>query len=747
MKRRTQMILAVVIILSLLTNPLTTMAAPVDKQPLAQDVGHRMMALRDRIQQGLQTMPHQARASTQVLQRSIHDLPKPPRLDQRPTDQVAITEQQLRQLGIPERDAQAQVYASDLSDPFNPINAYATYGQISGASATDLGLVYSGGLAPGWQSAAQFCPQCYDPYYYSRGADTSFTVAQALNSSNDSANYALNLLNSINGGTFNQFTGQLTAPYGWYAGGFENQYYGAANYGTLDVGPSTLAVLGYDSSSPYNFTTQFLTNFNSYLYEPWNTGWQWQTGVVAAGAPQRAIDEIQTRFATIGSQQLDLFYQSAGLSDLRIESNAVLMLPLYTDPEYLYWSYLLEYVLSDIYQSYCATYPALIAQEQSMAAWQPTTDTAELERRANERLYYLYLQGIVEAEAQTVIANNAALQTWLGEVDVYLDWLVLNGWGSTELNTWFAGWQGAWFDNYEAGVSPIEQAINQLMADYPALKEYLDLNREVIQLSQAFTTTQPVQALTSQIASVLENPTVANTVSSAYNTYKNQLQVALDNTQFTAAAENYQEQIDALVANDPLYVAMKTIEYQIVLTVRQFQYDVALAVDNCYTQYGNNCNAYTDPNVQAVLNSVDLTTLLGTLGAFYELNTLFWYTFYEGTGRGAYPASTYPIVEEQAATQIEQTVAAVEPQVEAAQTTFNTTVNNVPDVNAIKISTDGLLKNLRGKGVAQRSDDGLMDERTQLDTKLTRMSVLATQLRNTTVAPATQKIYLPLVRR
>lgn len=710
------------------------------------DIGTRIHTLQTRIHDQLPKLAIASHATASEWNPDIHSLRTPSKAARTSLQAARPLLYQLNKMHARASAIHPPNQTTDLSDPSNPINAYAPYAFIAGRSATDLGLVYSGGLTPGWQDAARFCPQCYDPYYFSRGSDNSLTVANALNYGSDSVNYALNLMNSINGGTFNQFVGQVSTPYSWYAPTFENQYYGSTSNSSFDIAPSTLAVLGYDQSSPYNFTSQFLMNMNSYLYQPWSNSYQWFGSLAAASSEQDAIYEIQKRYKTIADQQLTHFYQNSDLSELRIESNSILMAPLYADPEYLYWSYMLDYVLTNVYENYCATYPTYLDQANIMAAWQPTSDPTELDQRAYTRLYFLYLQGQVEAEAQGIIATNPQLEQWIADVQTYLDYLTSTNWNSSDVEQWFQGWQQDWFKAYETGSQPLENSIEQLMSDYPALQEYQQLNREVIQLSSLFADTQPVQELTGLVNSTLSSSSTAQAVSDAYDTYRTQLESALNGTQFTAVNESYQEQLDSLVANDSFYVDMKTVEYLIVLVVQQFQYEIAAAVDQCYTNYGSNCDSYTDHGVQAVMANVKLDELLQTLGTFYELNTLFWYTFYTGTPRGDYGLSGYPQVEEQAANQVEQVITQITPEVTAAQSAFNTNVNNLAEIKQVKSKTDDLLKNLRGKGATQQRSDSLMDQRLELDQKLNRMSQLATQLREGN-SETPKRIYLPLIKR
>lgn len=173
--------------------------------------------------------------------------------------------------GTPTINASGNV-PTDISDPLNPINKYTPYTLIGGASAVDLGLVYNGGLVgPGTFDAVRFCPACWDPAYYSRGSIGATTVANALQMADSQLNAKLDMVTSLLNGNWNQYLGGIMNAGGWNAT-FAGQSPFFSGVHTTHTGASTYVqtVLGYNTSSPYNFSTQFLMNMNS-LYTPWTS--------------------------------------------------------------------------------------------------------------------------------------------------------------------------------------------------------------------------------------------------------------------------------------------------------------------------------------------------------------------------------------------------------------------------------------------------------------------------------------------
>jgi len=624
---------------------------------------------------------------------------------------------------------------NDLSNPSNPVYNFTPYRLINPSDSLGVGLTYSGGFFPGWQAAHQLFPAAFDLNAVRQPLPVTYhdpAYIQALNQQWQQTNdYILQLGQGMQSYA-NQFQqSQLGYPSGWFDNSFNSNYYGGQSFG---LPANVLSVLNYNPNSAVNFQTQFLTNLNGYLTQPWTGNGYFLAGASAQAAQTDSLTPIRQRYEAIGGQQQDLQYLNQDLLNLRANANAVLMYTIYTDPEFLYWDAYLAQVLNTILTQHCPSYALLQATGAEILSWQPTADAQQLAARNQKRLDYRDWQAAVDAEAQQFLAANPSIVAWLNEVITYLHDLQTYHWGSTEVESWFGGWSQDLQNAYRANLPPIGQSMEQLFADYPALQEYLQLSHEVMNMDALFKDDTGLRNLEQRIEQLAQDPTMTQQLSTRYEQYNSTMATLLTNTPLLTDLESFYERVDQLVAADPVYQALAQIDGEAGVLFADFQWRVFQAVDACYAAYGTNCDPYRDPTVVATLNSANVDALTDVLGLFYETASAHWYTFYTGKPRGSYDPSAYPALEQQTQTTISQGLTPVQTQLDATRQNFTTQLTNLPQINNLMTQTRDVLASLRGKS---GSAAGLSDHnqernaaQTQLDVKLNRMAVLAQQIRN-----------------
>lgn len=653
-------------------------------------------------------------------------------------------------IGSPAADKVNAAAVADLRDPDNPINKYTPYALIGGASAVDLGLVYSGGLVgPGTFDAVRFCPACWDTRYYTRGTSNAADISNALLMANSSINSILPLVTSLTNGNWNQYLGALPNAGGWNAsfGAYDPFNSGAASSYT---GSSAFvqSVLGYNPSSPYNFTTQFLMNMNS-LGTPW-TGFNYGFGGWGVqrsdAAPASLIDRLAPRFTELGARQETLYFANQDLGDLRSESNAFLIYLMFTDPWYLYYDYELRAYLTSIYTTR-SSYTTVTALAAEIAAWSdaPIDATVLQERHAkrmNLEAWYAYL----EFEVLYYLYVTPGALAWVLDVTQFLGDRILAAWQRDDATQWFADWQTRWLSAYAAApeFATLESAVTALAADFPAFAEYMQLNQQVRDLTTAFDSEPAVQDFAAQTEALFADQAAANQVEAEYNAYLTRMRNALQTVFFDAELERYYEELNGLVLANDLYQMLATVQYGTILLVDDFQRQVHDAVYACLYYLGNQCNPYTYIDVVALYNQ-SFVDLMWLAGDFYEAHTLFWWIFYQH--------DSYTTLEQASLQELSDLTASVAPALEDARSDFKTAVAALPQVADLRANASNLVATLRGRSGVTTA---VTAAAASLDQALTRMSELVIELTAPLAEPtpdpsptpgATQSLYLPVTIR
>lgn len=380
-----------------------------------------------------------------------------------------------------------------------------------------------------------------------------------------SGGYTNNLMTLTRRGNWSQFLGASDFPSGFGTSflGVDPLFSGIGS-SSLGLPLDVQAVLGYDASSPYNFTTQFLTNLNNLLH-PWLLANLFVEILfdLDIQAVQPAANDLTTYYQTVGDQQLELYYNDPELENLRIQWNNRLLSDLYRDPDYIY----LEVELNDFLEQIRTTRPSytlLVSLAQEMASWDDApNDPQVLADRYQKRLLLKQYQAAVEQETQEYLQNTPEDLASITQTQSLLSQMRQQKLNDPEFILWYAVWLANWQEAYEASsyYDDIAQQIDQMYADYPAFEEYQRLNQETVDLVSTFNTFGPVQAIDEELGSHLRNPIVTQQIDQYYSQYMTQISNILGQTQADVEIERYYEQLNALVYNDPDYVSFKPISY------------------------------------------------------------------------------------------------------------------------------------------------------------------------------------------
>lgn len=667
-------------------------------------------------------------------------------------DLAPVGAEALGALGLPDVPPDQLVAPADLSDPFNPINSTASYSLLSGHTAQDFGWALASGLGPNNRITPRVCYDCsashyYQPFKRSRNSGTPATILNRL-SKTQIRNALLKIFGAPAAGNGNQMTGRLPHPGGWNVNSRDPFFAGAGN--TMSNSSfSLLALLGYDRDQIYAYRTLLQKTLSS-LYTPWRRrarvgGFRLGLQAASTGAgPTATATSLEARYLSLAEQQLALYHQDANLSNLRTEAHRVYLLFMYYDPYYLYLDYALNAYLQSIYTSR-PSYPALYNQARLVRSrTSPPSDYPTLRQHYYDRLLLYYYKSLVEYETawylyvtpsarETVRAYTAAMSNRLAQL-----------WSTQQISDWYAGWTNRWLNSYQASpdFSALDQGLRTLHRDYPALEEYAHLNQDVIRLLPAFENLPSVEAATDQLDSALTSQKVADQVSQQYNTYTNQVNSILYQTNYAPRVERYNQQLNGLFANDPTYQQVAQLEHDTLLLLLQFQESVYLAVLECYNTLGSACDPTTYWKVQQIYSQKTsdgtplATALVNVTGSFYEVYNLFWYQFFH--------SSDYADLEQSTAQGLEAEISPISTQIEQAQAQFRASVRNIPEVSELQARIDSAAAVMLGQspasGLSAAESAELRQASSELQQKLERMAQLALILEG-------EQAYLPLIIR
>jgi hypothetical protein len=552
-------------------------------------------------------------------------------------------------------------------------------------------------------------------------------LAAVLWQADQAQTYALNVLNNVNNGNWNQFLGQPSYPDTWYSNYQDPLYAGVEAPSSV----TTRAVLGFGITPQRSFAAPFLTRLGNVLYAPWTT---------ANLEPQ---NQLEARYQGIEQRQLARYYTDPNLSGMRIELNRGLLFYAHTDPYYMYWSYEYNTTLETI-RTGRPSYPALQSLAQEIASWStPPTDTTTLRTRYAQRLALPYLQAQVELETAAFLLANPTLASQLKLVQDFLALRLSLSWQQPAAMVWYAGWQKHWLEYYFSSAAAVQehQDFQQLLNAYPAFQEYTQLNNEVIDLLPSFNDFVAVQNVATLSTQVQTSPDVARGIATAYNQYKVQIETILTGSTIAAELETYYERLNGLVENDTTYQQLKTIEALAVVRIREQQLRIHDAVLQCYRSKGFTCDPYSDPAIFAQLYGNDNFALISGLGAFYEVYNRFWYA--------VYATPEYKALETDTSAKVKSALNAVSPQLQSAKQTFKSDVNAIPLVSQLNQARNDLISTIRSN-TAQISSLPISDPSPELRKRLDRMAQLASQLNRPDLASQSigrPQRYLPLMWR
>jgi hypothetical protein len=523
-------------------------------------------------------------------------------------------------------------------------------------------------------------------------------------------------LDSLSGGS--QFFGQAPPPQ-TFSTTFQDPF--AAGGAFTPAINNAFRILGFGtgSTSPSNFGSTFLLNSDPVFSGGFGFGGfagfgQSLAPVTSGATPQAvsmpqapALSPVEFRYLTLAQHQVDVLYTDDTLSALRAEFNANQLLFLYNDPLYSYWSYELTVLLQQIVTTRPA-YAFAVALAQEIAAYTaPPDDNTILEGRYSQRLALAALNAQVDFEARAFLAENPLVAGQVADVAFLQMQSVQQIFSSPQAiaygSDWSTRFQTAMVNS--PGFPSLALELEQIFLDFPAFREYLQLNQEIISLLPLFNEHPLVLQVQSLATSVNADPTVAQSIAVFYQQFTNEVDELLRHTTYKAEVERSYEQLNGLIEADPTYRLLRDTQFLTVLTLDGLQRQIHDAVANCMAIFGQSCDPYSDPQVLALLPAfnVDSFNLLVTVGQFYELYNRFLYGFSH--------SQAFLSLQTEALARVQASLVEILPNLLAAQERFDQNVNNIPQVSAVQNAIVSLGLTLRSESI-------------ELDTRLNRMAEL-----------------------
>lgn len=615
----------------------------------------------------------------------------------------ALSADQLKILGVT---------ISDVPQTASRVSADAYDRMPYGFSdAYSYGLRTSAGYA-GWRDAYRAVPGGFDLATVRSGLSVDGTVlANALAKADQSTAYISNFLGALTGGGWNQFYGQLAYPGAWGASYQNNDPFYSGAGGTANSW-ALQAVLGYDSGSPYSFGTQYLMNLNSALYQPWNTNNGFGGLSKASSAELNGLEDIQNRYSALGWQQLGYYYFNGDLSSLRYEANNYLLALLYLDPVYLYFSHAISLVVND-FALRAPSYNQTAALYYEVSSWTtPASDLATLRSRYEKRQQLADAYNNLIKETLTAVLNNATWGSWVLEVNAFLLQRLQENWTISQAVTWNSDWSSRWQNTFAAnsGYSNLVNRYNQITQQYPAFEEYLQLNLEVVERLPAYETDPQTVRVRELTANLLQNTTVAGTVSNSYTSYTTTVKQAVRSTNFSAEVERYFERANQLLANDPTYRDLYSNQYYWVTELTRY-HEIMFNEVLPYAQQGRWDLLPYDPEIQYYLNRNYTFQVIANVGGFYELNNSYLQSFYASTA--------FANLEDDSQARIQSALQPVAQSIQNAGARFNNEVTNISQIRTLNTERNSLLAKIRNNSFG-------------IDRRLTDMAKLLEELRSST---------------
>lgn len=527
-------------------------------------------------------------------------------------------------------------------------------------------------------------------------------------------------LDSLFGGS--QFYGQAALPQSYYPG-FQDPLAPGGVYADAFSNAVSILNMGFGSASPYNFGTSFLQGADPVFGGGFGLGGGGSFGGPPAAGPAAPaaadshasasppLSPVEERYLALAQHQMDVMYREPALSTLRAESNAAQLLLLYSDPLYSFWSYELDALLQQIVTTR-PSYRRAAALAQTIASYTtPPNDNATLEARYSQRLELAALNAQVDAETRAWLAANPTVGRQLAEIAAQqasrVQQLVASPTARAYDSDWSRRYQEAFVNS--SGFRSLSRELEQIFTDFPAFQEYLQLNREVVELLPSLANHPRVVAVSQMVAEVNASPTVARAFAEAYEEFTDDVDEELDDTTYKAEVERAYERLNGLIEADPNYKLLRETQFLAVLRSQELQKRIHDAVANCAATLDQYCDPYRNPQVLALLPAYNQGNfnLLLTVGQFYEVYNQFMYEFSRS------PA--YLDLQRESQERVEASLAPVRSELAAAQQEFMDEVNEIPQVSAAQ------------KAIAELGGILRRDSR-ELDTRLTRMAALARTL-------------------
>lgn len=485
-------------------------------------------------------------------------------------------------------------------------------------------------------------------------------------------------------------------------GGYQSQFFGSFGYpGEFDanlpglapvfagaafdpaLSGSILAALG-PAYTGYDGNFAFVNNALTGMFQPAfggipGFGFSAPIGHASRSAVgARGVADLNDRYWDFGRQQVAIYYGDEALSTMRSDAYELLLFLICTDPILLFWDHELTLVLDQV-RSTRPTYPALVSLANEIAGWtDPPADDQLLEERYAKRLLLLDLMAQVEYESLLYLLSNPNLLVWILQVNSVIELGFQAIIDDPTARAWYAGWRDNFDSTYSqsAGFADFVTQWKGLSTTYPEFVEYLQLRREVRDLTPQLASlveTQEVVTLTNRL---VQDQRVANALGDLYSTYFSTIGEQLRTTPLNAEIERYQERLNLLVQRDPIYKDLVDIQQLTVLSLALHQLQVHDAVAICYSRYGTQCNPITDPNVAAIVFSDAALALFDAVGQFYEVYNLFWYVIYNSSG--------FRQLENDTLNRLQTAVVPVQQNIQAAQARFKQDVAAIPQIKTLR---------------------------------------------------------------
>jgi hypothetical protein len=269
--------------------------------------------------------------------------------------------------------------------------------------------------------------------------------------------------------------------------------------------------------------------------------------------------------------------------------------------------------------------------------------------------------------------------------------------------------------------------------------EYLNLNREVVNILPSLNDVPAIVEATKELNNLQQDASLESAINIAQQAYDSKVNTLLNTGDLPVDIEHYYSQVNSLIANDATYRSLLSQEEANTSALDVYQQAVADAVANCQAQASDTCDPDTDSTVQGAIQAGKPDTLASQSGSFYAEQDRFWFIFYH--------SSAYVTAENDARSALLSPLSAIQGDLNAAHSDLLSKVNSLPGISSIKKTSASALDQLCGSNAALNALP-VGDPTPALCSRLSRMTQLAKVLASPpTGIQATNAIYLPLVKR